>query len=179
MSPERLNDLLVFPDNRLPRYGDDHFQISFAPVLPIPGNDGLVHVKGHALFQSPAQERQGLLGVSRQVVERQYENTHNQVRDQQRDGRAPVRNPREYAAQSRANHFGLRDVGFNRGRHYRPQRQRFDRDTIELPQALAPASCRHVLAGNLDDQRRMRHRVKPAVNAPDQSYAVELVRDAA
>jgi hypothetical protein len=91
--------------------------------------------------------------------------------------RAAHRDPRKNAAQGRAHCVRLGNVCFNRRRHHRADGQRFHGDSFEMNAALAPARCGNMLGRDLHDYRGMGHGVQPAVNAPDQAYAVELACD--
>ena len=143
--------------------------------LAHPGNDGFVDIEGHALFEPPAQQGQGIVRAARQIIERQNENAHARVGNQKSHWRAGGWDVVEDAAQSRAHTVGLRDVGFHGRSHYRPDGSDSTDDFLQMAANLSPSRRGNMLAGNFDGDAGMRHLVQPGVNAANQTDLIELL----
>ncbi len=178
-SAQALDDLLVFADDALAGDGRDDLEIAVRAGLPHPGNHGFVHIERHALFQTPANDGQRLLGAAREAVERQDEDAHHEDREPAEPAGAPRSGTRlKTRAKRGANRVGLGDVGLNRRGHDGADLQGLHRAGVRVSPGLTPARRGHVIRRDFDDQGRMRHDVEPAVQAADETNLKEAVFEA-
>ncbi len=157
MGSQRLDKFFVLADDALASDGGDDFETALPPFLAHPRDHGFLDVEGHAFFESPAQQGQGVGGAARQIVEGQNEDAHAGIRNQQGHVRTGSGNAIEYAAQSRAHGIGLRDIGLHGRRHDGSGGEQLNGNFVQVPANFSPSRRRHVLAGNLHDESGVRH----------------------